>query len=264
MALTRTRGGWVAWGQERYREEFGRAVHMCRKDRGRIKLFIKGLALVSCLVFAALYPEGVIGFFSYQILLFKVYHLIWLATLAVLVKRLIPGWNSKISVGKIFERHYAQASAEGPSRQEKLSRYRRKMNIGAFRTAVYWSIIVLITGLFYNVGIFNKLWLFLSVAFFIFMDQFCVSVWCPFQWIIGNKCCNACRINNWGYLMAFSPLIFVPSLWTISIVALSGIVVIQWEYLFHKYPERFYELYNANLQCKNCGRGCKLSQQQSS
>lgn len=237
---------------------------MSTKDHGRMKLFIKGFALAACLVFAAIYPEGIIGLFGYQILFFRVYHLIWLVILVVLVKRLVPGWNSKISVGKVFKRHYAQVLVDGPSKQEKLGHYQRKVNIGAFRTAVYWSIIVLITGLFYNVGIFNKLWLFLAVAFFVFMDQFCVSVWCPFQWIIGNKCCNACRINNWGYLMAFSPLAFIPSFWTVSVVALSVIVVIQWEYLFHKHPERFYELYNANLQCQNCGRGCKLSLQQRS
>jgi hypothetical protein len=237
---------------------------MDTKNHGRIKLFVKGTALAVCLVFAVFYPERIIRFFGYQILFFRAYHLMWLVTMVVLTKRFIPGWNSKISVGKIFKRHYAQVQTDSPSRREKLSRYRRKVNIGAFRTAICWSIVVLITGILYGTGIFNNLWLFLAMGFFVFMDQFCVSVWCPFQWIIGNKCCNACRINNWGYLMAFSPLIFVPSFWTISIVALSGIVVIQWEYLFYKYPERFYELYNANLQCKNCGRGCKLSPQQSS
>ncbi|OPY75864.1 MAG: hypothetical protein A4E65_03386 [Syntrophorhabdus sp. PtaU1.Bin153] len=237
---------------------------MGTKDYGQIKLFIKGIILAACLIFALLYPESIIRFFGYQILFFRIYHLIWLFTFIVLVKRLIPDWNSKISMGKIFKRHYAQILTDGSSKQEKLSRYRRKVNIGALRTAVCWSIVVLITGLLYGVGIFNKLWLFLTVGFFVFMDQFCVSVWCPFQWVIGNKCCNACRINNWGYLMAFSPLAFIPSFWTVSVVALSVIVVIQWEYLFHKYPERFYELYNANLQCKNCGKGCKLSPQQSS
>ncbi len=56
-----------------------------------------------------------------------------------------------------------------------------------------------------------------------------MTVFCPFKWLAGGKCCSTCRINNWGYLMAFSPS-FVQSFLT-SIVALSIIVAIQWEYL---------------------------------
>jgi len=89
------------------------------------------------------------------------------------------------------------------------------------------------------------------------MDEFCATIWCPFQAIIDNKCCNTCRINNWGYIMAFSPMIFIPSFWTYSILFLSILAIVQWEYLYHRHPERFFELYNAGLMCKNCVKKCK-------
>lgn len=213
------------------------------------------------LVLAIWRPEILVGAFTYPILYFKVYHVIWLMIMWLLLKRMIPPLNSKISMGKIFERHYTPSFAHDPAKaskfQEKLSEYVHRMNAGALRAAVYWLLAVLFVGLLYYTGVLNRMWLMLTVIFFIFMDQFCVSAWCVFKWVVGNKCCNTCRINNWGYLMAFSTLVFVPSFWTYSVLIMSALVVVQWEYLFAKYPERFYELFNANLQCRNCDGICK-------
>lgn len=209
------------------------------------------------LVLAILRPEMLSRTFTYEISFFKVYHLVWLLAMVLIAKRLIPRFNSKISMGKIFERHYAGAMDTNPVKARKLQDYVKKVNIGAVKAAVYWVLAVLFVGLLYYSGVMNSFWLTLTVVFFIFMDQFCVSAWCVFQWIVGTKCCNTCRINNWGYFMAFSTLIYLPSFWTYSLLLLSAIVVVQWEYLFYKHPERFYELYNINLQCRNCGKRCK-------
>jgi hypothetical protein len=38
---------------------------------------------------------------------------------------------------------------------------------------------------------------------------------------------------------------------------LSLITVFQWEYLYFKHPERFYDIYNAKLMCKNCSTHCR-------
>jgi len=54
--------------------------------------------------------------------------------------------------------------------------------------------------------------------------------------------------------MAFSPMIYIPSFWTYSILFMSAATLIQWEFLYLRHPERFYEQYNANLMCKNCKR----------
>ena len=52
--------------------------------------------------------------------------------------------------------------------------------------------------------------------------------------------------------MMFTPLIFIPSFYTYSLLILSLMLLLKWELYYHKYPERFSEVTNSNLQCKNC------------
>jgi hypothetical protein len=220
-------------------------------------LVIKGLFLIFAMFFAIFYPDILIAIFTYKIVFFRIYHVLWLLTILILIKRLIPRFNKRINLGKIYGKYYVSAGEDNPKKQKRLKDYIRKMNFGAMRTAVYWIALVLMMGFWHLVGLLNTMWLCVIVVFFIFMDQFCTTVWCPFKAIIQNKCCNTCRINNWGYLMAFSPLIYAPSFWAYSIIGMSIVTVIQWEYLIYKHPERFYELYNASLMCKNCVKKCK-------
>ncbi len=211
--------------------------------------------LVLCLVLAFACPRVLAGAFTYKIAFFRVYHVLWAAIALILIKRMIPSFNPLVSSGKMFRRNYS-GSPLTPSGEEKLRAYTARMNRGAAKTAVYWTLVVLVTGVLFHLGALDPTGLMLVVVFFIFMDQFCVTVWCPFEWIIGNKCCNSCRINNWGYLMAFAPLVFLQSFWTWSLVGLSLLVVIQWEYQFFRHPERFFELCNRNLLCRDCTTIC--------
>ncbi len=221
------------------------------------KLLVKGAVLVACLALALFNPELLTRFFTYNLAVFKVYHVLWLLTVLILVKRFIPRLNRKITLGKIYKSNFSQAGEENEAKQKRLRDYTRKMDSGALRSAAYWTALVLTIGFWRLAGLLDNVWIFVVVWFFVFMDQFCITVWCPFKAIIQHKCCNACRINNWGYLMAFSPMIYMPSFWTYSILLLSAAALAQWEYLFRKHPERFYELYNANLMCKNCLKKCK-------
>jgi hypothetical protein len=206
---------------------------------------------------ALLRGDMLVRAFTFDLGFFRVYHVLWLAAFLVILKRFIPAMNPKMNLGKIYAANYVQTGEDTAPKRERLKRYVRKVNVGAVRSAIYWTLAVLFVGVLWYFGFFDRTMLFVTVVFFIFMDQFCISVWCPFTWIIGHKCCVTCRINNWGYLMAFSPLVYMPSFWTYSILLLSGATVVHWEYLFRKHPERFYELYNANLMCKNCRRPCR-------
>ena len=222
----------------------------------RVKLGIKGLVLILSLAVSLVRPDFLVRLFTHRIAFFNVYHLFWLAVVLILVKRMVPGLNRKTASGKIFERRYVPGLARTPAREERLASYILKVNRGAVKTALYWSLVTAATGVLYRLEVFGSTGLFIVVIFFVFMDQFCVTVWCPFEWLIGTRCCNSCRINNWGYLMAFLPLIYFPSFWTWSVVLLSGAVVAQWEYLFYRHPERFFDLYNACLMCRNCPEKC--------
>lgn len=229
---------------------------MCANG-GIKKLLVKGGILVISLVLAILYPEFLIAFFTYDLIFLRIYHVLWFLAVLILIKRFIPEFNTKITLGKIYGRNYLPAGEDNSAKQRRLKDYIKKMDSGAIRSAIYWIALVLVMGFWYLVGLLNAMWLFIIVIFFIFMDQFCITVWCPFMAIIRHKCCNTCRINNWGYLMAYSPLIFIPSFWTYSILLLSVAAIVHWEYLYQKHPERFYELYNANLMCKNCVKKCR-------
>jgi hypothetical protein len=231
---------------------------MCETD-GYIKLILKGLTVIVIGLFAVYRPDMLTLLFTYPILApLKVYHILWLLAVLVLIKRMIPRFNAKMSSGKVFEKNFSSAAGEESDRKrERFRNIKKKTDSGAMRSGLYWILLLLVMWMWRLAGILPNVWLYVIVLFFIFMDQFCISVFCPFQWLMGNKCCNTCRINNWGYCMAFSPLIFIPAFWTYSIVFLSLINIFQWEYLYFKHPERFYETYNAGLMCKNCGTHCR-------
>jgi hypothetical protein len=230
---------------------------MCEND-GYNKLILKGMAVIIIGLFAIYRPDALTFLFTYPLHMpLRVFHLLWLLAILILVKRTIPKLNVKMSSGKIFERKFADTGEDTDRRRQGFRKSKKKADSGALRTGVYWILLLLVMWMWRSVGILPDIWLYIIVLFFIFMDQFCISVFCPFKWLMKNKCCNTCRINNWGYCMAFSPLIFINTFWTYSIVFLSLVTIFQWEYLYFKHPERFSEIYNANLICKNCMTRCR-------
>jgi hypothetical protein len=235
---------------------------MCEDD-GYMRLISKGLAVVVIGLFAIYNPDVLAFLFTYPVLArLKPYHIFWFLAVLVLVKRMIPMLNVKMSSGKIFGKNFLRAGEDTDRKREGLQKSKKKADSGAFRSGLYWILLLLVMWMWRYVGILPDVWLYVIVLFFIFMDQFCISVFCPFQWLMQNKCCSTCRINNWGYCMAFSPLVFIPSFWTYSIVFLSLITLFQWEYLYFKHPERFYDIYNANLMCKTCQIRCRRKSRQ--
>lgn len=224
---------------------------------GARELWIKAGVVVAVGLVAIFRPSILAAFFTLPLLSpVKVYHILWTLTVLILVKRMIPRFNRKISSRKIFGRFYREADRIPPKRDEILRSLKAKADRGALKSAFYWLLLLADMALWRKVGIFSDTWVYIVVLFFVFMDQFCVSVFCPFKWLARGKCCSTCRINNWGYIMAFSPLIFIPSFWTWSIVAFCIIIVIQWEFLYYRHPERFFETHNAALMCRNCVVEC--------
>ena len=52
--------------------------------------------------------------------------------------------------------------------------------------------------------------------------------------------------------MMFTPLLFIPSLYTWSLLGLALVLLVIWEGIYHRHPERFYEQTNESLKCVNC------------
>ena len=224
---------------------------------GRNALLVKAGIVVAAGIIAIFRSDILTAFFVHPLLgIVKVYHVLWGITMFILIKRMLPRFNKKISSKKIFGRFYREADRIPPKRDEMLRKLKAKADRGALKSAFYWLLLLADMALWRAVGIFSDTWIYIVVLLFVFMDQFCVSVFCPFKWLAGGKCCSTCRINNWGYIMAFSPLVFIPSFWTWSIVAISILIVIQWELLYYRHPERFFETHNAALMCRNCTVEC--------
>lgn len=78
-----------------------------------------------------------------------------------------------------------------------------------------------------------------------------------------NNCCKNCTINCWDYAIFASALIFAPylsicaTILNVVILVYSAVMMIIWEYNYHKYPYRFVQETNKTLSCKNCLKQCK-------
>ena len=119
--------------------------------------------------------------------------------------------------------------------------------------AISWILLVIIIGILYITNTIPYQIVFILSTIFYVCDVICIIGWCPFKtFYMHNKCCTTCRIFNWDHAMMFSPLIFIPGIFTYSLVITSIIVVIIWEISCYKHPERFIEKTNNSLKCKNC------------
>lgn len=129
----------------------------------------------------------------------------------------------------------------------------KEMTKDAVSVAIAWILLVIIIGILYLTNIIPyQIVIIISTVFYV-CDVICIVGWCPFKtFFMHNKCCTTCRIFNWDHAMMLTPLIFIPGIYTYSLVIMSIIVVIVWEISCYKYPERFIEKTNSSLKCHNC------------
>lgn len=180
----------------------------------------------------------------------RTYHLLWGFIIFEMILVFIPGLKHFTGCGKIYEHNYIPI----PHDPDKLKSYTRKYNIRALYSGLIWIALIGLFALLRN----HRYWLVMIALLFYFFDQLFVNVWCPFKnWIVHNRCCATCRIYNWGFPIAVSPLIYIPSFWSWSLILVAIGMVVQWERLHYKHPERFSEISNQTLQCKNCNDKCR-------
>ena len=169
---------------------------------------------------------------------------IWLLFFVEMFLRFFPSRFESMGCQKQFAKNYIPAEKEGRPGEE---------NHGVWLVVLSWiGLNAVIGGLYYAHIIDECILLLISLAYSV-CDMICILFFCPFQtWMMKNKCCGSCRIYNWDYAMMFTPLIFVRTWYTWSLLGLGVLLLITWE-LFHlRHPERFSETTNACLACKNC------------
>ena len=122
----------------------------------------------------------------------------------------------------------------------------------AYKVFVLWAALLTCIGILFYSDILSKLHLFMISVLFYVCDLICVLIWCPFRLIMKNKCCTTCRIFNWDHLMMFTPMMFIDSFYTRTLLIFSFAIWVIWELCVMMYPERFWEVSNTSLKCSEC------------
>ncbi len=178
-------------------------------------------------------------------------HILWLIWIIDMIYQLVPVKN-KLPLGsqKLFKERFKPIREK--INYESLKAYVISTTKSAYKVFILWAMLILMLGILYNLDVLTAEHLFLVCVAFYVCDLICVLIWCPFRLIMKNKCCTTCRIFNWDHLMMFTPLLFVNSFYSVSLLLLAFAVWVVWELCVMMYPERFWEHTNEALRCSEC------------
>ena len=169
---------------------------------------------------------------------------VWVSFIVEMLLRFFPSRLESMGCQKQFARNYQPKDGGIPTNQPA--------GITAL-VAFIWLALNAVFGLLYFSGIFDRGILILIASAYSVCDIICILFFCPFQtWFMKNRCCTSCRIYNWDFAMMFTPLVFIPSLYTYSLLGCALLLLLRWEVAYHLHPERFSTATNGCLDCANC------------
>ena len=170
--------------------------------------------------------------------------IIWVVYAVEMACRFFPSKVESMGCQKQFKQNYQPTGEVIP----KLQSWKK-----TFAVALVWLMLNGIFGTLYFTDMIDEGVLILISLFYGVCDMICILFFCPFQtWIMKNRCCGDCRIYNWDFAMMFTPFVFIPNLYTWSLLALSLALLLRWEITLKMHPERFSKKTNANISCVNC------------
>lgn len=172
--------------------------------------------------------------------------LVWLVLVVEMVLRFFPSSWESMGCQKQFGKNH-QPRGENPDRVD-LGTWRSTLAVAA----AWLALNAVIGGLYFARVIDAGILLLISLAYSV-CDMICILFFCPFQtWFMKNKCCTTCRIYNWDYAMMATPLVFVPTWYTWSILACALVLLVRWEVTVRRHPAWFSEQTNGALACSQC------------
>lgn len=173
--------------------------------------------------------------------------IIWILFVVEMILRFFPSRLESMGCQKQFSRNYRPADSTASRELPEQARH------SVLIVSLSWIGLNALIGLLYFSGVIDQFVLLLICLAYSVCDMICILFFCPFQtWMMKNKCCGTCRIYNWDYAMMFTPLLFVPSLYTWSLLGIAILLLVTWEVFYKRHPERFSESANAALSCANC------------
>ena len=170
--------------------------------------------------------------------------IIWVFFTIGMILRFFPSNNESMGCQKQFRKNFIPTEVSSV-----------KLNSAktTFAIAAVWLLLNGVIGALYYTNIIDNGILLLICLFYSVCDMICILFFCPFQtWFMKNKCCGTCRIYNWDYAMMFTPLVFLCSFYTWSLLGIALLLLIFWEVSIRLHPERFSETTNACLSCSHC------------
>ena len=178
-------------------------------------------------------------------------HLLWGIWVIDMAAQLFP-LRTQISLGSQKLWHMRFQPLKEKFNVKALKQHILTTTRAAYQVLLLWIALVAAIGLLHHFGVISDVGLFIITLIFYVCDLICVLIWCPFRLMMRTRCCTTCRIFNWDHLMMFSPLLFFPSFYCWSLLALSILAWLVWELFIFLHPERFWEGANAALTCASC------------
>lgn len=177
-------------------------------------------------------------------------HFMWAVFMCLMISHLFPTKFHSMGAGKIKKSNFVPVSDYSES---ELLKFVHNENKKSWKSMIVWLIGNAVIGLLYFLKIIGKPELLLIVGFYFISDYICILIFCPFQ-TFGQKdrCCVNCRIYDWGHFFMFTPMLFIKSFYSWTLFFMGVVVIIHWEYMWTKYPERFWYGSNQTLNCANC------------
>lgn len=170
--------------------------------------------------------------------------IVWALFMLEMILRFFPSRIESPGCQKQFSRNYRPTGSTNAVLHD---------NNAVMICAILWIVLNGAIGAFKMTGIFDDGIMLLFCLAFSVCDTVCILFFCPFQtWLMKNRCCVSCRIYNWDYAMMFTPLFFIPGVYTWTLLFAAVVLLLRWEITVWRFPERFSENTNSYLACANC------------
>lgn len=204
-----------------------------------VKLFLRSALFILVL---AVYAFGRAESSPYHTL---VSYVVWIFFVVEMILRFFPSKLESMGCQKQFAHNYEPVGeGQTPTNQSWKT---------TAVVALVWLILNGIFGALYFADVFDRGILILIAIAYSICDIICILFFCPFQtWFMKNRCCTTCRIYNWDFAMMFTPLVFIPTSYTYSLLGCALALLLRWEITYRLHPERFSTETNRCLDCSRC------------
>lgn len=177
-------------------------------------------------------------------------HVLWAGFMLMMIRHLFPPDFFTMALKKEKKKEYTEMPDYDRLR---LFEFVQTQNTRAWTVMLVWLSFNAVFAALYLFKIIGAADLLMLTVFYFLSDYICILFYCPFQtYIMKNKCCVNCRIYDWGHFMMFTPMLFIKNFFSWSLFFTSLVVLIKWEMVYAKHPERFWSGSNKKLQCINC------------